>query len=293
MAITFNVQNSQIVTLDEFMDYVHTSVDVSDLESVCSAAPMLRGLANERELVVRQLNLQIKNLFSTNALAATQVLFLGQGRDFYLRANLWPSSADLSTGRVLQDQFGYHMAHDHNYHFLTVAYHGPGYYTDIFQYDGQKIEGYIGEHVDLQFMERVQFRPGMIMLYEASKDVHTQQPPDELSITVNLMISSPTIRIRDQYVFDLDRQVLTGYPQDLDGSRRVSIMKMAAHVGDPNTQQLLDDLSRIHPSRRTRLAAFESLAELDPCRRHQIWEAACRDRDVLVAQAGRKALSEL
>ena len=273
------------------MDYVQASVDISDLESVCSAAHMLRGLANERELVVRRLNWQVKNLFATDALAATQVLFLGGGRDFYVRANLWPSLADLSTGRVLQDHFGYHLAHDHNYNFMTVGYHGPGYYTDIYQYDVTKLRGFLGERVDLQFKERLQFRPGMVMLYEASKDVHTQQPPEELSITLNLMVSSPTVRLQDQYLFDVEKNMLVGYPQDIDSSRRSSLLEMASHIGNANTRQILHDLTTSHPSRRTRLAAYESLASLEPNSSLAIWERACKDAEPLVSEAGRRFLS--
>jgi hypothetical protein len=290
VAITFNTQNSSVVSLEEFMDFVQSSINVHDLDSVCSAAHMLRGLANERELVVRRLNWQIKNLFATEALAATQVLFLASGQDFYVRANLWPSLADLSTGRVLQDHFGYHLAHDHNYHFMTVGYHGPGYYTDIYSYDATTLRGFIGEQVDLEFKERLQFRPGMVMLYEASRDVHTQQPPEELSITLNLMVSSPNLRLTEQYLFDLERKILIGYPQDIDSSRRSSLLEMASHIGDDNTKELLNDLSKAHPSRRTRLAAFESLAALNPEISSQIWERACNDREPLVADAGRKSL---
>lgn len=293
MAKTFNAQNSKVVTLPEFMEFVRANVDVNDVDSVGSAAQMLRGLANDREIVVRRLNWQIQNLFSTDALAATQVLFLGGGGSFYVRANLWPSLADISTGRVLQDHFGYHLAHDHNYHFLTVGYHGPGYYTEIYEYDVSKLQGFVGERVDLQFRERLQFRPGMVMLYEASKDVHTQQPPEELSITLNLMISSPSVKLRDQYLFDIEKSILSGYPQDTDVSRRVSLLSMAAQIGDGNTRQLLDDLARTHPSRRTRLSAYESMAALDPRGRTAIWELACRDSESLVSSAGRKELGAL
>jgi hypothetical protein len=293
VALTFNAQNSQVVSLEEFMDFVQSSIDLNDLDSVCSAAHMLRGLANERELVVRRLNWQIKNLFATEALAATQVLFLANGHDFYVRANLWPSLADLSTGRVLQDHFGYHLAHDHNYHFMTVGYHGPGYYTDIYSYDPTKVRGFIGERVELEFKERLQFRPGMVMLYEASSDVHTQQPPEELSITLNLMVSSPHMRLTEQYLFDIEKGTLIGYPQDIDSSRRSSIIEMASHIGDGNSKQLLTDLSKAHPNRRTRLAAYEALAALNPKDSSAVWEQACDDTEPLVSEAGRKALREM
>ena len=65
---------------------------------------------------------------------------------------------------------------------------------------------------------------------------------------------------------------------------------MAAQVGNGNTQQLLYDLSRQHPCRRTRLAAYQSLAQLNPADAGPIWESACRDREPLLVHAARAQL---
>src|SRR5882757_2712224 len=190
MAITIACNNAEIVTLDEFIDYVHTHVDLQDLASVATAAPKFRSLANDRALVVRHLNHQVKENFRSQVIPSAQALFLGDGRDFYVRANIWPSNADLASGRVYQDQFSYNLAHDHNYSFMTVGYHGPGYITEVYEYDFDKIVGNAGEAVDLRFVERIHFTTGMVMLYRASKDVHTQFPPDDLGITLNFMVAT-------------------------------------------------------------------------------------------------------
>lgn len=293
MAITLNAQNSRAVPLDEFIEHVQSNVDLQDTDSICSAAEMLRGLANDRDLVVRQLNNRVKDLFQNSSVASTQVLFLGSGQGFFVRANFWPSSADISAGRVLQDQFAYHIAHDHNYNFMTVGYHGPGYFTEIFEYDSDALEGYVGESVDLRFLERIQFRQGMVMLYRASKDVHVQQPPEDLSITLNFMVSSSSVRLRDQFFFDLERKVLIEYPLDVDSSLRVSLIKIAGAIGNGNTTELLHNLSRTHPCRRTRLAAFQALEKLTPENTAAIWELACKDSEPLISQTGRKTLAAL
>jgi hypothetical protein len=293
MALTIPCNTARVVGVDEFIDYVHSSVDLRDQDSIAAAAPMFRGLANDRELVVRQINRQVKTQFKSQAVASAQVIYLGEGREFYLRANVWPSNADIASGRVYQDQFSYHQGHDHNYNFMTVGYHGPGYVTEIYEYDHDQLEGFVGEPVDLRFLERTHFTQGMVMLYRASKDVHIQYPPDDLSITLNFMISTPEVRVRDQYFFDLASKTLLDYPSELDGTRRVSLLQMAGQVGDGDTRQLLDDLARSHPCRRTRLGAYEALAKMNPAESAGIWESARRDREPLVARTAAGKLAAL
>jgi hypothetical protein len=293
MAISISGSTTRVVGIDEFIDYAHTNIDLHDMDSVAAAAPMFRALANDRELVVRQLNRQIKAQYKSQSVASAQVIYVGEGRDFYIRANVWPSNADIASGRVYQDQFAYNLAHDHNYNFMTVGYLGPGYITEIYEYDYERLEGYVGEKVEFRFLERKHFHGDMVMLYRASKDVHIQMPPDDLSVTLNFMVSTPEVRLRDQFFFDLQSRTLMDYPAELDASRRISVLKMAGHVGNDNTRQLLDDLAQSHPCRRTRLAAYESSARLTPGQAARIWEAACRDAEPLVVHTAEQQLANL
>ena len=290
MAINVICDTTRVVSIDEFVDYVHGHVDVRDPDSVIAAAPMLQGLANDRQLVVERLNQQIKLLFQHRAVSSGQVIFLAQGKEFYVRANVWPSSADVANGRIYQDQFSYNIAHDHNYPFLTANYFGPGYVTDIYEYDFKKVQGYVGEKVDLHFLGRTLFGPNNVMYYRASTDVHTQYPPDDLSITLNLMIATPEVQITDQYFFDLDTKEVIAYPPELDSARRISMLKMAGLCGDADTMQLLTDIASSHPCRRTRLNAFEQMAILAPQERESIWNLAARDAEPLVNGAARRRL---
>jgi hypothetical protein len=291
VALTIACDNADTVSLEQFIDHVRADVDLRDMDSVAAAAPMFRGLANDRELVVRRLNRQVKHQFRSQSVASAQVIYLGEGQDFYIRANVWPSDSDIASGRVYQDQFSYNLAHDHNYNFMTVGYHGPGYSTEIYEYDYDELEGRPGETIDFRFLERIHFTTGMVMLYRAGKDVHIQYPPEQLSVTLNFMVSTPEVRVRDQFFFDLESRTLLDYPAELDSSRRISVLKMAAQVGNGDTRQLLDDLSRQHPCRRTRLAAYQALAQLDPAQAGQIWESACKDRERLVVQTARQRLA--
>ena len=99
MALTLACDGTRTATLDEFIDHVHAEVDLRDLDSIAAAAPMFRALANDRELVVSRINRQVKTQFRSQAVASAQVIYLGEGRDFYVRANVWPSAADIAGGR--------------------------------------------------------------------------------------------------------------------------------------------------------------------------------------------------
>lgn len=289
MAITLNVEAPRRIGLEELIDFVVRETDLRDPQSILAAAPLLRGLAEDHELVARRLNEEVRRLFKGPALSSAQSLFLGSGPGFYLRANLWPSAADIAGGLVTRDRFSYDIAHDHNYNFLTVGYSGPGYRSDIYEYDRETLSGEPGEPVALRFLERVHFHTGMVMFYRASKDVHIQYPPEDLSITLNLMIADGHTRLRDQLFFDLERRVLLDYPASADISKRVSILRLAGRAGDENTRQLLSDLARRHPCQRTRWACYEALAEREPAST-AVWETACRDPAPLVAGRARHRL---
>lgn len=293
MALTIAVDTARVASIEEYLEHVATQVDLRDLDSVAASAPMLAALANDRELVVRELNRLVETEFRGSPLSSAQSLFLGRGAGFYVRANVWPSQADVASGRLYQDQFSYEVAHDHNYDFLTVPYSGPGYVTEIHEVDPSAMTGCPGESVELRFLERTVFRPGTAMLYRASRDVHIQYPPEDLSITLNLMLETSSAGRRDQYYFDLAAKKVLCFAAEQDSSRRTAIVSMAGHFGDAETHQLLIDLSARHPCQRTRLAAFESLARLAPNDCEQIWTRACDDREPLVSDAGRRQLTVL
>lgn len=293
MALTLYPETAQTISIEEYLDHIGREVDLRDEASVAASAIKLKALANDRGLVVRELNRLVRNAFRGEVSPSSQVIYLGRGKDFFVRANIWPSMADVTSGRVYQDQFSYNLAHDHNYSFMTVGYHGPGYVTEIYEYDHERLEGVIGEPVEMRFLERKLFTTGSVMFYRASRDLHIQLPPDDLSISLNLMISTPEVQARDQYFFDLDRRVLSGFPAEADSSRRVAIVGMAGSIGDDDTRELLHDLARIHPCRRTRLTAYESLARLVPQEAPRIWETAAADPAPAVARAARQHLAEL
>lgn len=293
MATSLPCPTTRLVTVEELLDHLRNDVDARDVEQLGELAPLLGGLVADRELIVRPLNEQFKRGFTGTLLGHQQSITLAVEGDFHLHANIWPSTADIAAGRVSADPFSYDNAHDHNFHFLSTAYFGTGYIADVYEYNYERIEGYIGEPVDLRFQERIQVSSGVARLYQASRDVHIQFPPEDLSISLSLMAETPELRARDQFFFDLQHRVISGFAPYSDTSRRVDLVAMAGSAGNAESCQILSDLARSHPCRRTRLTAYESLARLLPGDAMKIWERACDDPEALVSNEARGRLAVL
>lgn len=289
MALTAPCENSRVIALDEYVRHVRTQVDFSNQESILASAPMLRALANNRTLVLDRINDAVEKNFGGTYLRSAQTLELARHGDFIVRAAIWPPAASVATGRVYQEQFSYSLAHDHNFSFMTVNYLGPGYDTDIYEYDYVKVAGYIGESVDLKFLERKRFGAGAVMLYRANTDVHIQHPPAELTITLNLIWATDAIRQQDQFIFDVDRKLIAGYASG-DAERRLGLMRMAAQLGNLESRASLEEISQKHPCRRTRLGALESLVQIAPRDDREIWTRALQDPAPLVSREARLRL---
>lgn len=293
MTISIPCQTTEVISIEQYLDDVRTHVDLRDDDSIAASAPKLRALANDRELVVRELNRRIEHYFLEGAVPSAQSLLLARDHDFYVRANIWPAISDMASGRAYQDQFAYDLAHDHNFSFMTVNYLGPGYETEIYEYDYDKVHGYVGEPVDLRFLEKVRFGAGLVMLYRASRDVHVQHAPVELTITLNLMVARPEVRLRDQFFFDLASRTISSYPPEIAASSRSFLVTLAGYLGNGDTHGLLSDLGAKHPCRRTRLAAFEALSRQQPADSERIWGRAADDPAPLVANVARRRLKVL
>ena len=64
----------------------------------------------------------------------------------------------------------------------------------------------------------------------------------------------------------------------------------SSRIGNADTRQLFDDLSRLHPSPRTRLNATEAVERMDP--QAPAWERACDDPAELVRRVARQKLAQ-
>ncbi len=245
-----------------------------------SAAEPLAALANDEMLLINAINSELYRHIEKrgNARAlSTQSLLLYADDVFKVRANIWKKPVERPNTPYHDNAvYSYEYAHNHNFQLLTVGYLGSGYWTDIHECDPDSIVGYIGERVGLQFLEHTSLPRGKILLYRTQRDVHTQRPPDEFSISLNLIITDPTGHVADQYNFDLESSTIQRMVSMPMGSY-LSILSFAAIL---NSRSNLDATVAVAASDahwRIRLAAFECSAILAQEQARTVWARAVND----------------
>lgn len=297
MAITLISEASNPIAVDEYVDHILKNVDINDIESLSEAAPQLKALAKNKNIVVDLFNRNLENFVNKrrtsqyNPQSFIIASHISKDKSFFVRGNIWSAISESNSVRALEERvFSYNIAHDHNFYFMTVGYYGPGYSTRIYEYDRNKVSGYIGEEVDLNFLEETTLPEGKVMLYLPGKDVHLQIPPPAMSISLNLMIADPVEQANEQYFFDVDARKIVGYPFSAAVFRRSSLLQLAGHFGNEKTSELLQHIAINQPGARNRITAIDSLIKLDCLDVTSLLERSASDDDKSVRNYSRMAL---
>lgn len=283
--------------LGELVEHLETSgFDARDEEGFAAFGPALKKLANNREfladLMIGELKARCDDQVRDNQYSA-QVVMLHTGNSGYLiRANFWPALKDSVIRHSGADPFLYGTAHDHNFSFLTVGYLGPGYWSEYYEYDYEKVVGLPGEKVDLRFIEKSKLDPGKVMLYRAHRDVHNQLPADEMSVSINIMEASPHLPFLSQYRFDPAKCEIAGI---LTRTSSEALLALAANHDGGNARDLVENFAARHPCDRIRFAALRELASaqgsVDESLR--VLEQGIADPNALVAGLARDEMARL
>jgi hypothetical protein len=255
-----------IFSLDEYLDFVEKEVDLGDSDSMAETAWSLRALANNRSFLLDIYNQELIDLLQSKSdnVVTPQSLTVARKTNFFVRANIWlPESEDSVHRTSERKMYSYDLPHDHNFDFLTVGYFGPGYTTDLYSYDFEKVTGYIGEHVELQSGGTEQLMPGRVMLYRANEDVHIQYEPEEVSLSLNLMPLHQKSIMSPQFVFDIANSCLTSGVSDQVGSR-IFLLDFFRHMSDELSVEILDSIAQNHACARTAGQALNVLTEIKP-----------------------------
>lgn len=254
-----------------------TGFDPHCNERIAAASLWLRKLTNNRSFLGDLLIEQIKPHHRDSTIESgygPQAIVLGPVRnDVFLRANIWPSEQDHCFQASGAQSFVYGIPHDHNFSFLTSGYVGPGYRSDYYEYDYEGVAGFVGERAGLRFVERGQLNPGKLMLYRAHLDVHSQLPPESLSVSLNVMHVDPAQSWYDQYGFDLEKGTIT---RVLSPNSTEAFLRVAVATGHDEALDMAEQFGCSHPSDRLRLASFEARVGLltDRHARDELWRAA-------------------
>ena len=247
-------------------------------------------LSNNSEFISDHINEQLKNTAEfqkINAYGIQSTLFHINPL-FYIRINAWPSISENKDVNLWQKELYHHVrAHDHNFSFITVGCHGNGYKTDIWEYDYDKVTGYVGEKVDLKFLEHTSLPKGKVMYYRASKDIHTQIPPEEYSISLNIMKRGNSFLEKEQYHFDLQKETITSIAPGF-GTGRFFLIELAKKVGNSKTEELLEQLALTHETPHIRAKSYEALSVLNG--QDYFLEKALQDKSPIVQNFAERAI---
>ena len=264
--------------------------DPADEDSLLHAAGWLRRLGMNRDFLAERLLTELKARHRQDDAASAygpQVVMLSPlGGDFFLRANIWPSPDEHMFRASGGGSFVYELPHDHNFDFLTVGYFGPGYRSDYWEYDYEAVAGAVGEKAHLRFAGRSRLEPGKLMHYRAHRDVHSQLPPDALSVSLNVMHAGGAQGCLDQYRFDIEKDEIAAV---LTPGASEVFLRIAVGFGCEESRDLAERFARSHPSDRTRLAALEAQAGvLELVDRDELWRRAEGAGSRLVAIEARR-----
>ena len=259
------------------------------------AAPVLAALSANRDFLGRIAIDELKAGATRDGRDhyGPQVIMLARGTGhWFLRANLWPAEDDAILRASGRSAFFYDLPHDHNFSFLTIGHHGPGYESDYWEYDGEELTLPPGATAELRYTGRHRLAPDRVMLYRAHRDIHDQKPPAAFSVTLNIMESSGREPWRNQYRFDPESGRVGAL---LNATAIEGLLPLAAHIGGGNGEDLLRHLARRHPVDRIRIGAMQALAGAAPSAdaRHVVLEDAARCNDPAVSPAAAQALAAL
>lgn len=199
MAIVIQCEGSDEVSFEAFLDYVDAHVDTADRDSFLAASDILVRLSRNKRFLA---------LFLENALRAainahgandrpSRIFVLANTERYVIRALIWEPVSHGADG----SQFFYHIPHDHDFDFLTVCCSASGLSSEVYQYDNDRIRGEKGEAVEIRHQGRITLRPGVAVFFEGGKDIHSQLPPEEVCVTINIM--GPKRVERSPFWFDV------------------------------------------------------------------------------------------
>ncbi|WP_114999037.1 transposase [Xanthomonas campestris] len=281
-------------SVEDLVSYCRSHVNYGDYDSILGASDVLSALANDRELLVRAINstlLKRDDYFNDNMGVSSQSIILHSDPTFKIRANVWKAPV-ARAGSMIHDSnlYSYNYAHNHNFELLTVGYLGSGYWTEIHECKPDRIQGYIGETVELEYLEKTSLPQGKVILFRACEDVHTQLPCEELSISLNLLVVPPYERLADQYSFDVAKSQITGVITSPNVGC-MSLLTFAALLGTTEAYSSIEKIAFASNRHwRVRNAAVEVASLLAPGEKEALWRRAERDTDPAIRRSARSWL---
>ena len=261
--------DSDTISLEEYVEFIDSApYDFSSHADLIDSAKFLKKLSNNKNFLLDKMFDELKTLanFQRTNYYSPQVFMLHTAKKYFVRANVW---RPLSQVEKSIKGFQYDICHDHNFDILTVGYFGPGYRSRSYMYEQRGVVGLLGEKVALIPGGIFTLSEGRIALYRAKQDVHIQLPPDDISVSLNLIPKNDRIR-ELQFQFDENSSRICRY---LQASGSELVVRLAGILGDEKFLEPLADISQKNPSQQIRALAVVS--QLQISNNYNIQEVRC------------------
>ena len=252
--------DNECLSLDEYVECLEQGrYDLSDHNDLIASAPYLKKLGNNRDFLIDRIFTELKNSlqFQETNIYAPEVLLLYATSRYFIRANIWKPITKIEE---LVPGYRYDVCHDHNFDILTIGYLGPGYRSRAYTYDCTNCLGMLGETIDLVSEGIFTLSEGKMALYRAKQDVHIQLPPEQLSVSINL-IPKGDAQNETQLQIDKSSRTICRY---LGFSGAEVVVRLAGLLGSYEHLEVLARIANQHPSAKTRALALVSQLRIAP-----------------------------
>lgn len=293
MALSYHLNTKKTISFEDFINEINGIIEPDNDQSLIGCVESLQKLSNNREFLSEYLHQGLKEFatFQEDNRYNCDIFIMHKHPLYLIRCVLWNAQPqEVQRQKKQEDIYHTLRAHDHNFSFLTVGYLNDGYETDIWEYDNDKVIGYIGEKVDLKYLERTNLEQGKAMLYRASKDIHAQHPPKEQAVSLNIMYNDPRMINQEQYYFDIKNGVIDSHVSAA-GSGRHLILELAKIYGDSQSIDLIEQIARKHKYPHIRIKAYDTLVHLTN-EKQSIWGSLVNDSDRVVSGYARQFLNQ-
>lgn len=196
-------QDQQSIDLKEFIETVEShNYDFTNQDDLINSAIYLNKLNNNKRFVMERIVSELDDLpnFQRSNKNGPNVFVLHKASNYLLRAVVWNPTPAIEEN---QKNLRYDIYHDHNFDLLTIGHFGPGYRTKCFTYNSEQTTGLLDEHVEMLDEGMFTLTEGRILLFKNKYDIHTQLPPDSLSVSLNII---PTRKISNYPQFQFNEQ---------------------------------------------------------------------------------------
>lgn len=281
MALSFNSNTSECITFNEFIEETTKILKYPEKDAILDCTELLFKLANNKvffaELLNEQLNLDLGNFQKGNHYSE-QSFMLHMSKTFFIRMTFWPIlSNNIKVSKSQEDLFSYGLAHDHNFSLLTAGYHGDGYKTKLWEYNYDDTIGYVGEKVNVKYLEEVTLGQNKALFYRPSKDIHAQYAPVlEDSLALNIILIDDLLAENRQYDFDIEKSTIK---RILYGASmpKYGLLKLSTLINNDKTIDLLVQIATKHEIPQMRQEALQALFDIQGS--DQVWKLGLEDRD--------------